>query len=171
VACEGWKDAGPQASGKTRGDIGPKKAPAKKVTAKKSRVKKKTRKSGVDGKSLKKESPKTGEVLGNLPPTSRSHCPGKCHPQLATVGGKKPFDDPQWVYEANGGDRAVEFVNDGRAREGSRNRNDQTGELPGDRAGHEFAAVENAIIDGGSGSGEREEEGRPPFSMRQQRNG
>jgi len=65
--------------------------------------------------------------------------------------------------------RCVAFVNDGRARLVSRNQNDQTGEFPEIAQAMNSLPVENAIIDGEVVA--LDEEGRPSFSLMQQRTG
>jgi bifunctional non-homologous end joining protein LigD len=93
---------------------------------------------------------------------------------LATLV-EKPFDDPQWLYEVKwDGYRAVAFINvafinDERARLVSRNQNDLTGEFPEIARALQKLAVENAVIDGEVVA--LDEEGRPSFSLMQQRTG
>ena len=88
---------------------------------------------------------------------------------LATLV-EEPFDDPQWLYEVKwDGYRAVAFVSDGRARLVSRNQNELTGEFPEVAQAMQDLPVENAIIDGEVVA--LDEEGRPSFSLMQQRTG
>ena len=88
---------------------------------------------------------------------------------LATLV-EEPFDDPQWLYEVKwDGYRAVAFINDGRARLVSRNQNELTGEFPEIAQAMQDLPVENAIIDGEVVA--LDEEGRPSFSLMQQRTG
>jgi bifunctional non-homologous end joining protein LigD len=88
---------------------------------------------------------------------------------LATLVDK-PFDDPEWVYEVKwDGYRAVAFLNDSAARLVSRNQNDLTEAYP---ELHGMAAqfkASSAIVDGEIVA--LDEEGRPSFSMMQQRTG
>jgi bifunctional non-homologous end joining protein LigD len=95
--------------------------------------------------------------------------PREIHPMLATLV-EEPFDDPQWIYEVKwDGYRAVTFIRNGKAALVSRNQNELTGEFP--EIAEELAAlpVENAIIDGEAVA--LDEEGRPSFSLMQQRTG
>lgn len=88
---------------------------------------------------------------------------------LATLV-EEPFDDPQWLYEVKwDGYRAVAFVNDGRARLVSRNQNELTGEFPEIAQAMQDLQVENAVLDGEVVA--LDEEGRPSFSLMQQRTG
>jgi bifunctional non-homologous end joining protein LigD len=99
----------------------------------------------------------------------RGAMPREIHPMLATLV-EGPFDDPQWLYEVKwDGYRAVAFINDGRTRLVSRNQNDLTGEFPEIAQAMADLPVENAIIDGEVVA--LDEEGRPSFSLMQQRTG
>jgi bifunctional non-homologous end joining protein LigD len=88
---------------------------------------------------------------------------------LATPTGKA-FDNPDWLFEIKwDGYRAVAFIENGRVRLVSRNQNDLTtqfselGSLP------QFVRAEHAILDGEIVA--LDEEGRPSFSLMQQRTG
>ncbi|MGC2696509.1 MAG: non-homologous end-joining DNA ligase [Candidatus Angelobacter sp.] len=95
--------------------------------------------------------------------------PREIHPMLATLV-EDPFDDPQWLYEVKwDGYRAVAFKKDGNANLVSRNQNDLTGEFPEIAAALKSLSVENAILDGEVVA--LDEEGRPSFSLMQQRTG
>ncbi|HEX3154293.1 MAG TPA: non-homologous end-joining DNA ligase, partial [Candidatus Angelobacter sp.] len=98
----------------------------------------------------------------------RTAMPREIHPMLATLV-EEPFDDPQWLYEVKwDGYRAVAFIDDG-ARLVSRNQNELTGEFPEIAQAMQDLPVENAIIDGEVVA--LDEEGRPSFSLMQQRTG
>jgi bifunctional non-homologous end joining protein LigD len=95
--------------------------------------------------------------------------PSEIHPMLATLV-EKPFDDPQWIYEVKwDGYRAVAFVRDARAALVSRNQNDLTDEFPEIAAALGALRAESAIVDGEVVA--LDEEGRPSFSLMQQRTG
>jgi bifunctional non-homologous end joining protein LigD len=95
--------------------------------------------------------------------------PREIHPMLATLV-EQPFDDPQWLYEVKwDGYRAVAFIHEGKARLVSRNQNDLTGEFPEIAQALQSLPVENAILDGEVVA--LDEEGRPSFSLMQQRTG
>jgi bifunctional non-homologous end joining protein LigD len=95
--------------------------------------------------------------------------PREIHPMLATLV-EEPFDDPQWLYEVKwDGYRAVAFIHEGKARMVSRNQNDLTGEFTEIAQALQSLPVENAILDGEVVA--LDEEGRPSFSLMQQRTG
>ncbi|HZD95374.1 MAG TPA: non-homologous end-joining DNA ligase, partial [Candidatus Sulfotelmatobacter sp.] len=95
--------------------------------------------------------------------------PGEIHPMLATLV-EETFDDPQWIYEVKwDGYRAVAFIRDKKSTLVSRNQNDLTGEFPEIAEALRSLPVENAIIDGEVVA--LDEEGRPSFSLMQQRTG
>lgn len=95
--------------------------------------------------------------------------PREIHPMLATLV-EEPFDDPQWLYEVKwDGYRSVAFIHEGKARMVSRNQNDLTGEFPEIAHALQSLPVENAILDGEVVA--LDEEGRPSFSLMQQRTG
>lgn len=95
--------------------------------------------------------------------------PREIHPMLATLV-EEPFDDPQWIYEVKwDGYRAVSLIHDGIASLVSRNQNDLTSEFPEIAAALKALPVENAIVDGEVVA--LDEEGRPSFSLMQQRTG
>jgi bifunctional non-homologous end joining protein LigD len=95
--------------------------------------------------------------------------PAVIHPMLATPT-EKAFDNPDWLFEIKwDGYRAVAFVEDERVRLMSRTQNDLTaqfselGRLP------QYVKAERAILDGEIVA--LDEEGRPSFSLMQQRTG
>ncbi|HMC29587.1 MAG TPA: non-homologous end-joining DNA ligase [Candidatus Angelobacter sp.] len=95
--------------------------------------------------------------------------PREIHPMLATLV-EEPFDDPQWIYEVKwDGYRAVAFIRDEKSTLVSRNQNDLTGEFSEIAAALGSLSVESAIIDGEVVA--LDEEGRPSFSLMQQRTG
>ncbi len=95
--------------------------------------------------------------------------PTVIHPMLATPA-EKAFDDPGWLFEIKwDGYRAIAFIVDGGLRLVSRSQNDLTkqfaelGSLP------QFVKAERAILDGEIAA--LDDEGRPSFSLMQQRTG
>ncbi len=95
--------------------------------------------------------------------------PGAIHPMLATMVDK-PFDDDAWLYEIKwDGYRAVVFLDGNSLRLVSRNQNDLTDAYPElhEIAGHIKAS--RAILDGEIVA--LDDEGRPSFSLMQQRTG
>ena len=95
--------------------------------------------------------------------------PKVVHPMLATLAAKA-FDDPDWLFEIKwDGYRAVAFIENGRVRLVSRNQNDLTAQFPELGSLPQFLKAESAILDGEIVA--LDEEGRPSFSLMQQRTG
>jgi bifunctional non-homologous end joining protein LigD len=95
--------------------------------------------------------------------------PTAIHPMLATPV-EKAFDGPDWLFEIKwDGYRAVAFIEDGRLRLVSRTQNDLTAQFPDLRSLPEFIKAKRAIVDGEIVA--LDEEGRPSFSLMQQRTG
>jgi bifunctional non-homologous end joining protein LigD len=90
-------------------------------------------------------------------------------PMLATAA-TKPFDDPNWLFEIKwDGYRAVAFIQNGRLRLVSRTQNDLTKQFPELAALPNFVKAKRAILDGEIVA--LDEQGRPSFSLMQQRTG
>jgi bifunctional non-homologous end joining protein LigD len=80
------------------------------------------------------------------------------------------FDNPDWVFEIKwDGYRAVAFIEDGRVRLVSRTQNDLTAQFPELSALPQFVNAQRAILDGEIVA--LDEQGRPSFSLMQQRTG
>jgi bifunctional non-homologous end joining protein LigD len=95
--------------------------------------------------------------------------PTVIHPMLATPSAKA-FDDSDWLFEIKwDGYRAVAFIEDGRVRLVSRNQNDLTAQFPELGSLPQFVKAQRAILDGEIVA--LDEEGRPSFSLMQQRTG
>jgi len=95
--------------------------------------------------------------------------PSAIHPMLATAV-EEAFDDPGWLFEIKwDGYRAVAFIKDGALRLISRNQNDLTAQYPELRDLPKFVKAERAVVDGEVVA--LDEEGRPSFSLMQQRTG
>ena len=91
------------------------------------------------------------------------------HPMLATPTAKA-FDNPDWLFEIKwDGYRAVAFIEDGRVRLVSRSQNDLTAQFPELGSLPQFVKAQRAILDGEIVA--LDEEGRPSFSLMQQRTG
>ncbi len=91
------------------------------------------------------------------------------HPMLATLVDE-PFDDDNWLFEIKwDGYRAIAFIDNGKLRLVSRNQNDLTKAYPelGDIPQH--LRAHTAILDGEVVA--LDEQGRPSFSLMQQRTG
>jgi bifunctional non-homologous end joining protein LigD len=122
-------------------------------------------------KSRSKKSPanSASSTVKALAGAEQRPMPTVIHPMLASSVAKA-FDDPDWLFEIKwDGYRAVAFIEDGRVRLVSRNQNDLTaqffelGSLP------QFVNAQRAILDGEIVA--LDEEGRPSFSLIQQRTG
>ena len=95
--------------------------------------------------------------------------PKAIYPMLATAV-EKPFDGPDWLFEIKwDGYRAVAFIDEGRVRFVSRNQNDLSGQYPELATLPEFVKARRAILDGEIVA--LDDEGRPSFSLMQQRTG
>ncbi|MFY9559956.1 MAG: non-homologous end-joining DNA ligase [Terriglobales bacterium] len=95
--------------------------------------------------------------------------PAKIRPMLATPVDE-PFDNPAWLFEIKwDGYRAIAFVKDGSVRLVSRNQNDLTAQFPELRDLPRFIKAEQAVLDGEIVA--LDEQGRPSFSLMQQRTG
>jgi len=120
-------------------------------------------------KSKKSSAQSASSVVKTLPGAEERPMPTVIHPMLAESTAKA-FDNPDWLFEIKwDGYRAVAFIEDGRVRLVSRNQNDLTkqfhelGSLP------QFVKAERAILDGEIVA--LDDEGRPSFSLMQQRTG
>jgi bifunctional non-homologous end joining protein LigD len=95
--------------------------------------------------------------------------PTAIYPMLATAI-EKPFDNPDWLFEIKwDGYRAVAFMDNDRVRFVSRNQNDLTGQYPELVTLPQFVKGLRAILDGEIVA--LDEQGRPSFSLMQQRTG
>src|SRR5208337_2488032 len=95
--------------------------------------------------------------------------PAVIHPMLATPADKG-FDDPDWLFEIKwDGYRAVAFIEDGRVRLVSRSQNDLTAQFSELGTLPQFVKAQRAILDGEIVA--LDDEGRPSFSLMQQRTG
>jgi bifunctional non-homologous end joining protein LigD len=90
-------------------------------------------------------------------------------PMLA-ISVAEAFDSPDWLFEIKwDGYRAVAFIEDGRVRLLSRSQNDLTARFPELGTLPQFVKAQRAILDGEIVA--LDEEGRPSFSLMQQRTG
>jgi bifunctional non-homologous end joining protein LigD len=115
------------------------------------------------------DEPPSRSVLKNLQGAVKRPMPSAIHPMLASVT-EKPFDDPNWFFEIKwDGYRAVAFIENGSVRLVSRNQNDLTPRYPELRVLASQVNAKNAILDGEVVV--LDEQGRPSFSLMQQRTG
>jgi bifunctional non-homologous end joining protein LigD len=113
--------------------------------------------------------PSVSSVVKGLAGAIEKPMPTAIHPMLATTAAK-PFDDPNWLFEIKwDGYRAVAFIEDGRVRLVSRNQNDLSAKFPelGDLP--RSVKARRAVLDGEIVA--LDDEGRPSFSLMQQRTG
>jgi bifunctional non-homologous end joining protein LigD len=107
--------------------------------------------------------------LDKVAGSRRAPMPSQVHPMLATLVDA-PFSDSEWLYEVKwDGYRAVLFLEGGKLRLVSRNHNDLTGQYPELADLRAELDARTAIVDGEVCA--LDEEGRPSFSLMQQRTG
>jgi bifunctional non-homologous end joining protein LigD len=120
-------------------------------------------------KSQKSSANSASSAVKALAGAEQKPIPIVIHPMLATPVAKA-FDGPEWVFEIKwDGYRAVAFIEDGRVRLVSRTQNDLTAQFPELGSLPQFVKAQSAILDGEIVA--LDEEGRPSFSLMQQRTG
>jgi len=124
----------------------------------------------VSKSKTKKSSAKSASsAVEALPGAEQRSMPTVIHPMLA-ISTAKAFDNPDWLFEVKwDGYRAIAFIEDGRVRLVSRSQNDLTAQFPELGSLPQFVKAERAILDGEIVA--LDEEGRPSFSLMQQRTG
>ena len=136
-------------------------APASEVGASKEKASK--------SKNKKSSANVVTSAVQALPGAEQKPMPTVIHPMLATPTDKA-FDNPDWLFEIKwDGYRAVAFIEDGRVRLMSRTQNDLTAQFSELGSLPRFVKAERAILDGEIAA--LDEEGRPSFSLMQQRTG
>ena len=119
--------------------------------------------------SLKSSASSASSAVQDLPGAARKPMPSAIHPMLAT-SIDKPFDNPEWLFEIKwDGYRAIAFIDEGRVRLVSRNQNDLSAQFPELAGLAKFVKARRAILDGEIVA--LDDEGRPSFSLMQQRTG
>jgi bifunctional non-homologous end joining protein LigD len=145
------------------------------VKGKKEKVKSKKKQSAEPGKNS--DAPPNSDArsssavqLSKLQGAHKAPMLRTVHPMLATLVDEA-FEDPEWLFEIKwDGYRAVAFIDEGGARLVSRNQNDLTGQFPEIAAGlRERLDAKKGIVDGEICA--LDEQGRPSFSLMQQRTG
>jgi bifunctional non-homologous end joining protein LigD len=95
--------------------------------------------------------------------------PTAIQPMLASIA-EDPFDDPNWLFEIKwDGYRVISFIENGKVRMVSRNQNDLGPRYPELRELPKLVNAKTAILDGEVVV--LDEQGRPSFSLMQQRTG
>jgi bifunctional non-homologous end joining protein LigD len=119
--------------------------------------------------SKKASANSASSAIQALPGAEQRPMPTVVHPMLATSTAKA-FDNPDWLFEIKwDGYRAVAFIEDGRVRLVSRTQNDLTAQFSELGSLPQFIKAERAVLDGEIVA--LDEEGRPSFSLMQQRTG
>jgi bifunctional non-homologous end joining protein LigD len=132
-------------------------------------VESENKKSKSSASSASPASSALGFDFSSLKGTQKAPMPRQIQPMLATLVDA-PFDDDEWLFEIKwDGFRALAFVNGGRVRLTSRNQNDLTGEFPDLKEIATQVNARHAILDGEIVA--LDEQGRPSFSLMQQRTG
>ena len=147
----------------------------KNAAAKSSKPEAKKKASAAEPKTRRKESKskpapaEPDEGLSAIAGAKRSIMPSAIRPMLAN-SVENAFDDPAWLFEIKwDGYRAVAFISEGKVRLVSRNQNDLTEQYSELRDLPRFVKADTAILDGEIVA--LDEEGRPSFSLMQQRTG
>ena len=125
--------------------------------------------SASKSRSKKSSANSASSAVKALPGAEQKPMPTVIHPMLATSAAKA-FDGPDWLFEIKwDGYRAVAFIEAGRVRLVSRSQNDLTAQFPELGSLPQFVKAERAILDGEIVA--LDDEGRPSFSLMQQRTG
>lgn len=120
-------------------------------------------------RSKKSSANSASSAVNALAGAEQRPMPTIIHPMLAT-SASKAFNDPDWLFEIKwDGYRAVAFIEDGRVRLVSRNQNDLTAQFSELKSLPQFVKAGSAILDGEIVA--LDDEGRPLFSLMQQRTG
>ena len=120
-------------------------------------------------KNKKSFSNSASSAVKTLPGAEQRSMPTVIHPMLATLAAKA-FDNPEWLFEIKwDGYRAVAFIEDGGVRLVSRSQNDLTAQFSELGGLAKFVKAQRAILDGEIVA--LDDEGRPSFSLMQQRTG
>jgi bifunctional non-homologous end joining protein LigD len=123
----------------------------------------------VKAKSKKSSANSALSAVKALAGAQQRPMPTVIRPMLATLAAKA-FDNPEWLFEIKwDGYRAVAFIEDGGVRLVSRTQNDLTAQFSELGGLAKFVKAQRAILDGEIVA--LDDEGRPSFSLMQQRTG
>lgn len=139
------------------------------------RAKVKPEKSGAKKKAQLGENPIEPEAsagnssVKNLKGAVKRSMPAAIQPMLASIA-EDPFDNPNWLFEIKwDGYRVLSFIDNGKVRMVSRNQNNLGPRYPELRELPKLVNAKSAILDGEVVV--LDEQGRPSFSLMQQRTG
>jgi bifunctional non-homologous end joining protein LigD len=130
--------------------------------------------SGAKKKARLSEAPVGAELpddssIKDLKGAVKRPMPMAIQPMLASIA-EDPFDDPNWLFEIKwDGYRVISFIENGKVRMVSRNQNDLGPRYPELRELPKLVNAKSAILDGEVVV--LDEQGRPSFSLMQQRTG
>jgi bifunctional non-homologous end joining protein LigD len=117
----------------------------------------------------KSAEPEASAFVKDLKGAVKRPMPTAIQPMLASIA-EDPFDDPNWLFEIKwDGYRVVSFIENGKVRMVSRNQNDLGPRYPELRELAKLVNAKTAILDGEVVV--LDEQGRPSFSLMQQRTG
>lgn len=130
------------------------------------------KKAPLSGKSGDDETSATADgfsIVKDLEGAIKRPMPTAIQPMLASIA-EEPFDDPNWLFEIKwDGYRVLSFIENGGVRMVSRNQNDLGPRYPELRELPKLVNAKAAILDGEVVV--LDEQGRPSFSLMQQRTG
>jgi bifunctional non-homologous end joining protein LigD len=146
-------------------------APEKSANKRTSSARKSMKKTSVSSVSsvVKSASRKNSDELSQVKGAQKAPMPRAIRPMLATLVDE-PFNSADWLYEVKwDGFRAIAYLQDGRVQLFSRNQNELTDEFPEMQELSKRLEGQNVIVDGEVCA--LDEQGRPSFSLMQQRSG
>ena len=127
------------------------------------------KKAPVIGKSAEPEVSAGNSLVKDLKGAVKRPMPTAIQPMLASIA-EDPFDNPNWLFEIKwDGYRVISFIENGKVRMVSRNQNDLGPRYPELRELPKLVHATTAILDGEVVV--LDEQGRPSFSLMQQRTG
>lgn len=127
------------------------------------------KKAPVNEAPAEPEVPGGNSAIKNLKGAIKRPMPTAIQPMLASIA-EDPFDDANWLFEIKwDGYRVLSFIENGKVRMVSRNQNDLGPRYPELRELPKLVSAKSAILDGEVVV--LDEQGRPSFSLMQQRTG
>lgn len=127
------------------------------------------KKAQVSERPTEPESSVANSSVKDLKGAVKRPMPTAIQPMLASIA-EDPFDNPNWLFEIKwDGYRVISFIENGKVRMVSRNQNDLGPRYPELRELPNLVKAQTAILDGEVVV--LDEQGRPSFSLMQQRTG